>query len=116
MDGISEKDFGYGHLRTKENIVTDADKEPSNFMQMIDHRNQIESNQKVIGLVITNTILFVLVVSMKKSLVKTRENIATDATKEPGNFMQMTAIDIISSEQSGLGNGHLIKCLLYKAL
>ena len=35
MDGISVKEFGCGYLRLKENIVTDAVKEPSNFMQMI---------------------------------------------------------------------------------
>ena len=28
-------EFGCGHLRPKENIVTDAVKEPINFMQMI---------------------------------------------------------------------------------
>ena len=34
------------------------------------------------------------------------ENIVTDAAKEPGNFMQVIAIDIIGSERLGLGNGH----------
>ena len=53
MDSISEEDFGFGHLRPTENIVTDA-------------------------------------------------------AKEPGNFMQVIAIDIIGSERLGLGNGHLI--------
>ena len=36
------------------------------------------------------------------------ENIVTDADKEPGNFMQVIAIDIIDSERLGKGNGHFI--------
>ena len=35
MDSISEEEFGCGHLRPTENIVTDAAKEPGNFMQVI---------------------------------------------------------------------------------
>ena len=37
------------------------------------------------------------------------KNIVTDADKEPGNLMQVIAVDIIGisgSERSGLGNGH----------
>ena len=35
MDSISEEEYGFVYLRPTENIVTDADKEPGNFMQMI---------------------------------------------------------------------------------
>ena len=35
VDSISEEEFGCGHLRPTENIVTDAAKEPGNFMQVI---------------------------------------------------------------------------------
>ena len=48
-------------------------------------------------------------ISVKRSLVfgylRPTENIVTDAAKEPGNFMQVIAIDIIGSERLGLGNG-----------
>ena len=49
---------------------------------------------------------------VKRSLVfgylRPTENIVTDAAKEPGNFMQVIAIDIIDSERLGKGNGHFI--------
>ena len=35
MDSISEEEYGFVYLRPTENIVTDADKEPGNFMQVI---------------------------------------------------------------------------------